>query len=148
MITSHRKKLSVAVTLACFVSSLSMAGELLRTPGDALVKEGGKQIAVTVSTLENPDGSLSSKVSRPSGDGIASRTFPQRLDPKAWFVFVESASRVWLFDGKKDLSVLVMSDKNWRGSLADDPTAAEDLKACPQEVRQALPEVVRKSLFR
>jgi hypothetical protein len=107
------------------------------------VNDGGKQITITVSTKQDADGQLSPTVTWRSG-GVAQthKMTSEHWKPKAWFVFVESASRIWMFDGKKSLRVLLITEK--KSSNSD---AAEDLKACPKEVRQALPDAIRKKYF-
>ncbi len=126
---------------------VAFAGEFFRVPGVALVNEGGKQIPITISTTQVSEGVLSPTVTRLAGEMEVSRTSYQQLQPSAWFAFVESASRVWIFDGKEDLCVLLMTEKNWTLAEAADPAAPVNLKACPREVRKALPEMVRIKYF-
>ena len=56
-----------------------------------------------------------------------------------WFVYVESPTRVWMFDGVRQLDLLTESGRNA-------VTMPGVFAACPQAVWDALPEPVNKLL--
>lgn len=69
------------------------------------------------------------------------------LHGDGWFVFVESADRCWIFDGKKSLAIAER-----RRSAEEIVTSIKDFDAqsaalCPLRVKNALPDEVRNSLF-
>ena len=70
--------------------------------------EGDEQVTLAVSATEHNGGRISPTITRRLGAGTVSRTTSQHLKPDAWFVFVESASRIWIFDGNEELCVLTM----------------------------------------
>lgn len=135
------------VKLVQIPAELPTDGLFLREPGDAIVDCGCKQVTIIVSTARFADGDLSLTVTRRDGDRSVSRTSYQHLKPDAWFAFVESASRVWIFDGKEDLCVLSMDGTSWSLAEASDPAAPVHPNACPEEVRHALPEIVSSKYF-
>jgi hypothetical protein len=141
------KKLTLTFGFLCCFPWLSTAGEFLRNPNDTLVKHVGDHSTLTVSIDTDASKQLFPVVKWDSGDKITSRSKSRsfssmHLKPKAWFVFYENPSRIWMFDGEETLDVLLMSEKLW--TTAAGP---EDLKPCPKEVRSALPETVRKKYF-
>jgi len=141
--TQHSKKLAVSIGLACCLPGLAAAGEFFRTGGGTTMNEGGKQITITVSTQQDVSGQLYPTVTwRAGGVTQTHEMTSEQLKPKAWFVFVESGSRIWMFDGKRSLRVLLITE-----SKSSNSDSAEDLKACPKEVRQALPDAIRKKYF-
>ncbi len=143
MFMNHFKKLTLSIGLACCLPSLAYAGDFFRTGGGTTVNEGGKQITITVSTQQDANGQLYPTVKwRSGGVTLTHEMTSELLKPKAWFVYVESGSRIWMFDGKRSLRVLLITEKE---SINSD--SAEDLKACPKEVRQALPEAIRRKYF-
>jgi hypothetical protein len=60
-----------------------------------------------------------------------------------WFVFVESADRLWIFDGVKSLSIAERSGNTHRIKDFD----AEAATQCPVPVKTALPKDIREKLF-
>jgi hypothetical protein len=58
-----------------------------------------------------------------------------------WFVFIESSSRIWLFDGESHLDLVHRTEK---GISRNSVVAVFD--TCPKAVWEALPEAVRRKL--
>jgi len=60
-----------------------------------------------------------------------------------WFAYIESSSRIWIYDGKKDLNIVHRKEK---GVGFYSVAAKEYYPSCPAEVWAALPENVRTTL--
>jgi hypothetical protein len=107
------------------------------TPGTATIKNSAKQhtsgsISVSISSTI----SLSMSLSSPA-------------DP--WFVFVESPSRFWFFDGKDEMDYLILTPGrgtkaggsiHWgRLSSSSEPVPKELIPHLPADLRSLFPEV-------
>ena len=66
------------------------------------------------------------------------------LRAEGWFVFFESANRLWIFDGKKSLSVIEADQTKTLVKECDSKAAV----VCPARVKDALPTEVRESVLR
>jgi hypothetical protein len=136
--------LAIATALLTSHSSLAAPGGFLRAPGSMLLNEAGKQMSVAVSTFDNAKQQLCLKVTWHSGDVTHSDSMESfHLTPNLWFVFVEDASRTWIFDGQSQLRVLLTTEKHYTNSEGQ-----SELNKCPKEVREALPDSVRKKYFK
>jgi hypothetical protein len=60
-----------------------------------------------------------------------------------WFVYIESPTRIWTFDGERQVDLVVQSEVlHGRYSVAQNAV----FETCPAAVWDAVPESVRKSL--
>ena len=108
----------------------TFGGRIIKDPSGTTLK-----VAAVNGTADKP----SVSVTWSEGDTRTASTKPVLRD--GWFVFVQDISHVWVFDGEA-LSVLLKTDK----SLTDE-SSIKALKTCPEEVRNALPESLRKKYF-
>ncbi len=130
---------ALLAVFAIFVPVLSNAGEFLRSSGTTSWEKGGKQISITL-TVDNSGGQLSPTVAWSSGGVTQTDVMSSfHLQPGRWFAFVENETAIWIFDGADSLRLVLVT----AGTLSDSD-AVERLRPIPQEVRESLPESVRK----
>jgi hypothetical protein len=125
----------LTLTLLGSLSCLADSDEhFLRKPGSIAFGDATNQVDITAT--EGDASRLSVSVKWRSGDGAKFS-----VTQVGWFVFIESASRVWVFDGDH-LSLLHFHAKSlWCESKP------EITKTCPEQVRDVLPESFRKKYF-
>lgn len=135
----HIEKVRLIFALTILLQWSATAGEFLRSSGTSSWNKGGKQITITLS-VDSSGGQLSPTVTWRSGSITQSDAMTStHLQPGRWFTFIENETTIWIFDGATSLRLVLATDK----SLTD-TDAAEKLRKCPPEVRDALPESVRK----
>ena len=129
----------VTFTLACSLFSMADSGANSR---GFFRKLGGYTLSdtttnrLTIVAAKSSDGKLSVAIKWSSGDGVT------KALRDGWFIFPErTLHRIWVFDGDA-LSLLKHTDKG-----LSDESSPDVAKTCPKEVRDALPESVRKNLF-
>ena len=91
------------------------------------------------------DGRLSFALTWISGKSRETIAMPKEgfFKKDGWFVYVESPTRIWMFDGVRQLDLVTRSDaQKGRYSV----TKKGVFETCPQTVWDALPESVRKFL--
>jgi hypothetical protein len=89
-------------------------------------------------TVTNPaNGEIAVAHNASASDTISLKNWPARTN---WFVYVENESRVWSYDGKALLGLLVENDAG--GSIIYGPFPCE----VPEQVRSHLPEAVRRKI--
>jgi hypothetical protein len=95
---------------------------------------GGGELALTPSS----DGRVSFAFTRAEGSGHDIFSILDFFKQDGWFVYVDSAARVWIFDGVRQLDVVAPDGRYSAG--------ADGVRAlCPATVWDAVPESVRKS---
>jgi len=132
-----------AITLAAaLISGLSSAAEndrhFLRSIGAFSLSNAKVHTDVTVSTSTNQYPTVS--IVWRSGDVTTSNTKP--MTKTGWFVFAEQPTRVWVFTGEI-LSLVEQTDET-----VSDSSSVEAFKTCPKQVRDALPEEIRRRYFK
>jgi len=129
------------VLAAVSISSATRADEFLKALGTITLGERH----ITISASNVVDG-LVPTISITDGHHEDSETITSwHWKSKAWFAYVEeqaNVTKVWLFDGKDQLRVILRSQKIW-----DDSDDSKDLAECPAQVRKALPLEVREDYF-
>lgn len=93
---------------------------------------GSESLAAIVAVSDSKPWPIVNIVWVSSGHHWGSST--STMQASGWFVFAETASRIWVFDGKA-LSLQASSDDY---VVASDTQSA--LEHCPSQVRQALPQ--------
>ncbi|MFM2294951.1 MAG: hypothetical protein RLZZ350_1364, partial [Verrucomicrobiota bacterium] len=111
----------------------TLAHGFIRQFGSYPLDGNGGGLALT------PTGSSrgSFEITRVEGTGREAVSIPDFFKQAGWFVYVESAERIWTFDGVRQLDVVA---PNGRYSAGDSGVRA----LCPAAVWEALPEAVRK----
>ncbi|MEW6306533.1 MAG: hypothetical protein AB1705_23960 [Verrucomicrobiota bacterium] len=130
------------MALAMFCSGVGAAeGErqFLRSVGSLSLSDAQVHALVTVSKSTNAFPTVS--VTWRAG-GVATDANSKSMTQAGWFVFAEQPARIWVFDGD-GLSLLERSDK-----ALSDSSSPEAFKRCPRQVREALPERIRKRYFK
>ncbi len=95
--------------------------------------DGGDALALTPSS----GGRVSFALTRAEGAGRETFSIPDFFKQDGWFVYVESAERVWIFDGVRQLDVVAPDGRYSAGDLG--------VRAlCPKTVWDAVPESVPK----
>ncbi len=112
-----------------------MENEFIRKPGQYSLD--GKESILAIS--KQPGGSWTLKATWRSGDASSSAAPEECLRAQGWFVFVEKAGRIWIFDGVDGGILLSHSGKETKVS-----SFSRQLKTtCPRKVWDALPQEVR-----
>ena len=102
---------------------------LLRTPGTFACFDGALKVEIS----EASEGRIQYRVSTSKGSFGPAQPALQRDRP--WAIFSESATRVWIDDGGKDLSLIELMGEN--GAKFTSSQVLPDLvKEAPAEVRQ------------
>src|SRR4051812_37111565 len=127
--------LLLATTFAWSASAGTPTTGFIRESGTYLVDTNGSQI--DLSKLK--DGILTFSLTRIDGKSRETISLPKFSKHGGWFVFIESPTRIWTFDGGRQLDVLTPSG---RYSVA----AKEYFDTCPKVVWDALPESARRFL--
>jgi len=139
------KALFRSLVLAAAFSSVALAQmpttDFVREPNTVALDKGG-------SCLEFPkakDGRLSFAVTWVEGNSRTTVSKPQEgfFKKDGWFVYVESPTRVWLFDGIGQLD-LVTKSKSQSGIYS--VTTKGVFETCPQKVWDAIPDSLRRNL--
>jgi hypothetical protein len=152
--TGCRKSTSHTSTLSGGPDTL-IAGTVIKSAGSwtARTPQGSKKLDLTVSgtsvhwtiTTEEKIGKFgSSGGSSSSGMSLSTPTDP-------WFVFVESRSRLWMFDGKDELTYKIQNDGGgsgggqsiFNGKLlpGSPPVPREVVLQLPPELQKQFPHV-------
>ena len=130
---------SLTATLACTsVSAAESDRRFLRSVGTISQSDAQVRAVVTATARTNAHPKVS--VTWRAGDVTDSASKP--MTHAGWFVFLEKPTRVWVFDGDV-LSLLERQNKT-----VSDSSSAEVFKSCPKQVRDALPEKIRKRYFK
>ncbi|MEY4490091.1 MAG: hypothetical protein RIQ79_2599, partial [Verrucomicrobiota bacterium] len=111
----------------------------LRRVGAYRIDAAGNQIEIariTGSLLALP---LTLSVTRLAGGQNETISLPGFLKHEGWFAYIESADRIWIFDGNLQLDVLTPIGRHSAGVLGGGAF-------CPQAVWDALPEPTRTAL--
>jgi predicted Ser/Thr protein kinase len=96
--------------------------------------DGGGRLTLTPSS----GGRVSFAFTRAEGSGHDTFSIPDFFKQEGWFVYVDSAARVWIFDGVRQLDVVAPDGRYSAGN--------QGVRAlCPATVWDAVPESVRKS---
>lgn len=138
---AHRLLLTfwfVAAINAVSVRAAETDRRFLREVGS--LSQSDTQVRTVVTAAASADVLPNVTVTWRAGDDTDSNS--KQMIQAGWFVFVEQPSRVWVFDGKA-LSMLQR-----QGRIVSDTTSAEAFKSCPQPVKDALPEKIRKRYFK
>jgi hypothetical protein len=141
------------VSFLILISS-GMAGRADQIETNSFIREKGKytfdEKGSSIEVITAKDGKPSLEISfNRRGDGwtgLSKWSFNKEgiLRADGWFVFVESANRLWVFDGKTSLAVLETDDKGNALVKECDPEAAV---VCPTRVKEALPTKVRETVL-
>jgi hypothetical protein len=138
----HHATIASIILFLAFACVLCVAASerqnFIRTFGGRVIQDtSGTTLKVDAvkGTADKP----SVSVAWSTGNTRSASTKP--LPKEGWFVFVQDISHVWVFDGEA-LSLLHNTGK----SLSDE-SSNEAFKTCPGEVRNALPESLRKKYF-
>jgi hypothetical protein len=131
---------STIVSALCLVLSVqcwaNASQNFFREFGTRKLKDvSGTELTVTAKSVEQK---TILTLSWRQGAMQDSNTMPLKQD--GWFLFVESISRTWVFDGET-LSLVHHTPK----SLSRESTA-DALSTCPKEVLEALPDAVRSRM--
>jgi hypothetical protein len=128
----------LALTLCCALPCMAdPAPHFLRTLGSFAMNDATNHVVITTSESDNK---FYVAVVWNSTDGVHTG-FTNSLTRDGWFIYGENASHVWVFTGET-LSLLHNTGKD-----VSDESSPEVDKACPKEVRDALPEIFRKKHF-
>jgi len=79
----------------------------------------------------------------PGGFETASQPEKGFFAGNGWFAFIESPTRIWLYDGKRQLNIVHRKEK---GVSIYSVAAKDYFNSCPAEVWAVLPEAVRERL--
>jgi uncharacterized protein YceK len=112
-------------------------GRFLRKTGTIVLSDAEMLLVVTASTSSYEQ--LSVSISWQEGDERHGVNMP--IKQPGWFVYIETSSRVWFFDGDR----LCFAERGDR--TVDTGLTAEALEQCPKQVRAALPDLVQERYF-
>jgi hypothetical protein len=131
--------IAVATVISITARADFYANQMISSLGNFQVDASGSHVEIS----KTNDQAVFEVIWR-GGDGVktidGSVTKEESLTSD-WFVFPESASRIWLFDGK-DLFVVVKTEKS-SGVFS----GQEHFENCPKQVEDALPQKVQKRYF-
>ncbi|HEV8542698.1 MAG TPA: hypothetical protein VGR78_09940 [Verrucomicrobiae bacterium] len=125
------------------VGATAVERDFIRKPGHYSLDAQGSAVTIT----QEPAGSWTLKVTWRSGDATSSVAPEDCIRGEGWFVFVETPSRIWVFNGIDEGVLLSNSEKEsgakWfpRAALGNCPQKFWD--ALPQEIRAKYPKVER-----
>ncbi len=129
-----------------FICSISLAACLATfaaTPKTGFIREAGVYLMDTngsqVEVSRTVGSQLALSVIRISDHGRDTINVPKFSNHKDWFIYMESPSRIWTFDGHRQLDAITP-----QGRYA--VTMPGVFKTCPQTVWEAVPESVRRFL--
>jgi len=115
------------------VSTAPPTSGFVRKSGTYQLDGKGGGLALTPSN----DGRVSFALMRVKGTSRENVSIADFFKRDGWFVYIESAERVWIFDGIRQLDVVTPSGRYSAGDLGV-------FALCPDAVWDAVPEPVRK----
>jgi hypothetical protein len=113
----------------------------IRKAGTVTLDANGSRLVFTNAS----DGRLSFALTWISGKSLDTIAMSKEgfFKKDGWFVYVESPTRIWMFDGVRQLDLVTHSEAhNGRYSV----TTKGIFETCPQAVWDAVPESVRRFL--
>src|SRR5262245_42260494 len=124
----------IAPMVTAFALHADPAKGFIRDVGTNELDAAGSQLEVS----RTADGVLSASATWPGGGKVRCKA-ARPIDTKEWFVYIESPDMIWLFDGA---GLRAFMHDNYGCGVGG--VSADLFKTCPEEVRAALPESVRK----
>ena len=146
-ITTHTtmKRLLCFLLLAAAFGNAALADKpktgFIREADPVTLDTNGSHLVFTNAS----DGRLSFALTWISGKSRKTIAMPKEgfFKKGGWFVYVESPTRIWMFDGVRQLDLVTHSDaQNGRYSV----TTKGMFETCPKKVWDAVPESVRRFL--
>jgi hypothetical protein len=135
MIRAFIITLTLAISLSCLAESGTNSQGFIRKLGGYPLSDTSTN-RLTIVAAKGTDGKLSVTLTWNASDSV---TKPLR---DGWFIYpARTMHRFWVFDGDT-LSLL----SHTASGISDESNPEVD-KTCPKEVRDALPESIRKKYF-
>lgn len=124
--------LLVLVTIGC--RNETKPGPMITAPGT--FKLFGGRMTVTISA--NTNGAVTYRIKQ--GESVTGPSRPELRAGQPWFIFPQSSTNVWVFDGRTNVSVFEFNAAGTRRRTSQrDPDLWKNI---PPEVRQKIPASV------
>ena len=132
---THTLIIAAILALAFSASAAMPKTGFIRDTGVFLTDTNGSQVEVA----SVADSRFALSVTRTVGKSHDTISVPKFSKQAGWFVYIESPTRIWTFDGERQLDVITSDGRRA-------VTMPGVFDTCPKTVWDSVPESVRKFL--